>query len=148
MPLVNPHGKEKRLRQLLLTGRELREARQEAAGLPQIHMNSRETSDLIMLGIGAFTPLTGITGRDDWRSVCDDCVTSDGVFWPIPVTLSITQDQADGLTEGQAAALKDADSGEIMGTITVAEKYTVDKARRLLGFAPTEDWQRYYARKP
>ena len=128
MPLVNPHGKEKRLRPLLLTGRELREARQEAAGLPQIHMNSRETSDLIMLGIGAFTPLTGFAGRDDWRSVCDDCVTSDGVFWPIPVTLSITQDQADGLTEGQAAALKDADSGEIMGTITVAEKYTVDKA--------------------
>jgi sulfate adenylyltransferase len=128
MPLVNPHGKEKRLRPLLLTGGELREAKQEAAGLPQVRMNSRETSDLIMLGIGAFTPLTGFAGKADWRSVCDACVTSDGVFWPIPVTLSTTKDQADGLKEGQEAALKDADSGEIMGTITVAEKYTVDKA--------------------
>ena len=128
MPLVSPHGKAKRLNPLLLTGSELREAKQKAAGLPQVRMNSRETSDLVMLGIGAFTPLTGFAGKSDWRSVCDDCVTSDGVFWPIPITLSTSKDQADGLKEGQEAALKDADSGEIMGTITVAEKYTVDKA--------------------
>ena len=128
MPLVNPHGKEKRLRPLLLTGSELREAKQKAAGLPQVRMNSRETSDLIMLGIGAFTPLTGFAGRADWRSVCDACVLSDGVFWPIPITLSTTKDQADGLKEGQEVALKDADTGEVMGTITVAEKYTIAKA--------------------
>ena len=35
-------------------------------------MTTRETSDLIMMGIGAFTPLDGFMGKEDWKGVCDD----------------------------------------------------------------------------
>jgi sulfate adenylyltransferase len=128
MARVNPHGKEKTLRPLLLTGTELTEAKQKAGGLPRVRMNSRETSDLVMLGIGAFTPLTGFMGKADWKSVCDACVTADGVFWPMPLTLSTTTDQGDALKEGQEVALIDADTDEVMGTMTVEEKYTIDRA--------------------
>ncbi len=65
MPLVNPHGKEKKLKPRLLAGDQLEEERQKAKDLPQVTMTSRETSDLIMLGIGAFTPLEGFMGRED-----------------------------------------------------------------------------------
>lgn len=128
MALVNPHGKDKRLRPLLLAGEELQAERRKAQTLPRIPMTSREASDLIMLGIGAFTPLDGFMGYDDWKGVCDAFRMSDGVFWPIPITLSAAKDQADGLKVGQEIALVDEETGELMGSMTVREKYTIDRA--------------------
>ena len=127
MPLVNPHGKEKKLKPLLLTGDQFREEKQKAKGLPQVMITSRETSDLIMLGIGAFTPLEGFMGREDWKGVCDDYRTSQGGFWPIPITLSTSRERANELTEGQEVALIDEETVELMGTMTVQERYSIDK---------------------
>ena len=97
MGLVNPHGPARRLTPLLLSAAEAAEARRRAETLPRIPMTSRETSDLIMLGMGAFTPLAGFQGHDDWRRVCDEYLTADGVFWPIPITLSTDAGTAGGL---------------------------------------------------
>ena len=107
MELVNPHGKERKLKPLLLPAAERAQAREEAAHLPNIRMSSRETSDLIMLGIGAFTPLQGFMNKADWQGVCDAFTTSDGCFWPVPITLSVPQEQADRLREGAQVALVD-----------------------------------------
>ena len=128
MGLVNPHGKARKLRPLLLSGPEQAEARQAAQALPQVRINSREASDLVMLGIGAFTPLDGFMGKADWQSVCDSCMTGEGVFWPIPITLSCARDEAGGLREGQPIALVDSETGDLMGTMTLQEKYTIEKA--------------------
>ena len=128
MALVNPHGKDKRLRPLLLAGEELQEEKRKAQTLPRIPITSRETSDLIMLGIGAFTPLDGFMGYDDWKGVCDGYRMSDGVFWPVPITLSAAKDQADGLKVGQGVALVDEESGKLMGSMTIGEKYTIERA--------------------
>ena len=72
MALVNPHGKQKKLMPLLLTGEELKEEKQKAKTLTQVRVTSRESGDLIMMGIGGFTPLKGFMGYDDWKGVCDD----------------------------------------------------------------------------
>jgi sulfate adenylyltransferase len=130
MSLVNPHGREKRLKPRLLTGTALDEAQRRASSLPKVPMTSRETSDLIMLGIGAYTPLDGFMGAQDWKSVCDEFTLADGVFWPIPITLSVTQTLADGLRVGADAALVDAEGGEVIGSITVHEKYARDRAHQ------------------
>lgn len=90
-------------------------------------MTSRETSDLIMMGIGAFTPLEGFMNEADWKGVCQEFRASGDFFWPIPITLSIDGELAGALREGQDAALIDHESGELMGTIAVREKYTIDK---------------------
>jgi sulfate adenylyltransferase len=127
MALVSPHGKEKKLKPLLISGDQLKVEREKAKGLPQVSMTSRETSDLIMLGIGAFTPLNGYMGKEDWKTVCADYKTSDGVFWPIPLTLSTTKEKADQLKEGQEVALIDEESRELMGSLVLQEKYTIDK---------------------
>lgn len=128
MRLVHPHGNEKRLKPLLLRGDELAEERKRAQELPRVLMTSRETSDLIMLGIGAFTPLDGFMGRDDWKRVCDEYQTAGGVFWPIPITLSTTETQARALRDGQEVALVDEQSRELMGVMVVRERYTIEKA--------------------
>jgi len=128
MALVNPHGKEKKLKPLLLTGDQLREEKQKAKSLPQVMMTSRETSDLIMLGIGAFTPLDGFMGKEDWKGVCDGYRTSQGVFWPIPITLSTSREQANELKDGKEVCLIDEETDELMGSMTVQEKYPIDKA--------------------
>ncbi|MEJ2217661.1 MAG: sulfate adenylyltransferase, partial [Gemmatimonadota bacterium] len=90
--LVSPHGKEKKLKPLLLEGKELAEAQKKAATLRQIPITSRETGDAIMMGIGGFTPLDGFMGHDDWKGSVIDMQMSDGTFWPIPVTLSASQE--------------------------------------------------------
>jgi len=127
MGLVNPHGKARTLQPLLLAGPELAEARQEARSLPQLKISSREASDLVMLGIGAFTPLTGFMGQSDWKSVCSSWTTADGLFWPIPITQSCSREEAGRLRRGQQVALVDGDSNELMGTLTVRDQYTIDK---------------------
>lgn len=128
MSLVNPHGTDKRLRPLLQSGEALAEAKRRAQRLPRLAVTSREASDLIMLGMGAFTPLWGFMGKGDWQRVCDEYRTEDGTFWPIPITLSATREQATSLSEGAEVALADGESSELMAILTVREKYTPDRA--------------------
>jgi sulfate adenylyltransferase len=127
MALVNPHGKEKKLKPLLLTGAELEAEKKKAASLKQIKIASREAGDLIMMGIGGFTPLTGFMTQADWKGVCADFKMADGTFWPIPITLSASKADADGIKVGDEIALFSDEFEKIMATMKVTEKYTIDK---------------------
>ena len=126
--LVPPHGSPK-LKPLLLTGEALAAELQKAQSLKKVPMTTRETSDLIMMGIGAFTPLDGFMGRDDWKGCCDDyrMPSKKGLFWPIPITLSVQQDVAGAISPGEEVALWDLETEAIMGTMKVTEKYSIDK---------------------
>ncbi len=123
--LIAPHGA-KNLKPLLLNGAKLAAARQKAEKMPQLRMTSRETCDLIMMGIGAFTPLTGFMGKRDWKGVCANYKMADGLFWPIPITLSISREKAKGLRKNSEAALVDDESGELMGSILIKDMYEPD----------------------
>lgn len=82
----------------------------------------------MMLGIGAFTPLAGFMGHDDWRRVCSELATAEGLFWPVPITLSTDHARAAGLRVGQEVALVEDETGELLGTLEIAEQYRADKA--------------------
>jgi sulfate adenylyltransferase len=125
--LVPPHGKEKKLKPLLLEGAALAAEKEKAKTLKVVPMKSREASDLLMLGIGAFTPLDGFMGYDDWKGTCAEYKMSDGTFWPIPITLSADKALADSIKVGEEVALFDEENNEILGTMKVTEKYTIDK---------------------
>ena len=77
-----------------------------------------------MLGIGGFTPLDGFMTKLDWQSVCDNMTTSNGTFWPIPITLSTDNED---IKEEDEVALVNSKSDEIIATMVVTEKYTIDK---------------------
>lgn len=127
MALVSPHGKGRKIKQLLLTGAELKEEFSRANTLNQVRITSREAGDLIMMGIGGFTPLDGFMGHDDWKGVCSEYKTTDNTFWPIPITVSTTEGQAAGLKKNEEIALVSEETGEIMATMKVSDKYKVDK---------------------
>ena len=118
---------------------QLAEQRRRAASLRALRVSSREKGDLIMLGIGGFTPLAGFMSSADWRGVCDDLRTADGLFWPIPITLSTDAATADALSLGQEVALVDPDDGEPLATLRVSEKYTIDKAHECQSVFRTVD---------
>ena len=126
--LVPPHGSPQ-LKPLLVEGEERLQAIRKAERLKKVPMTSRETSDLIMMGIGAFTPLEGFMGRDDWRGCCDSysLPSLSGLFWPVPITLSASQDLADSIRPGEEVALWDTETEALMGTMRVEEKYSIDR---------------------
>ena len=138
MPLVSPHGGGD-LRPLLLTGDALVAERRRALSLPKLRVTSREKGDVIMLGIGGFTPLSGFMTRADWEGVCDGMKTASGLFWPIPITLSADRTFADSIRTGQEIALVDPDDGSVLATMSVTEKYAIDKAHECATVFRTTD---------
>jgi sulfate adenylyltransferase len=132
--LVRPHGGGT-LRPLMLAGEALAAERARACSLPKLAVTSREKGDLIMLGIGGFTPLEGFMTRADWQGVCDNYRTAAGVFWPIPITLSTDA----AVAAGAEIALTDPESGEPLATMRVTEKYAIDKAHECAAVFRTTD---------
>jgi sulfate adenylyltransferase len=125
--LVPPHGG-RGLRPLQQEPDRCAEERRRAQTLPRLAITSREKGDLVMLGIGGFTPLDGFMTHADWRGVCDAYRTAAGVFWPIPITLSTDSSVADSIAPGSEVALADPDDGGILAVMKVTEKYRIDKA--------------------
>ncbi|MCB2213096.1 sulfate adenylyltransferase [bacterium] len=126
--LVPPHGSDE-LVILLLEGQEKEAELKKAEGLKKVPLSSRETGDLIMMGIGGFTPLKGFMGKEDWEHVCSEMKmpSMGGTFWPIPVTLSADKELADSIQVGEEVALYSEEYDEIMGTMKVEEKYEIDR---------------------
>jgi len=120
--LVDPHGG-KGLTICLLEGAELEAEKSKAAGLKKVEISPRVKGDLIMIGNGGFSPLTGFMTKADWKGVCEDFLTADGTFWPVPVTLDVSQEDADGINAGDEIALYDPEGDEIMATMQVTEKF-------------------------
>ncbi len=138
--LVPPHGS-KTLKPLLLEGSERTAELEKASGLKSIPLTTREISDVFMLGMGAYTPLAGFMGEADWRGVCENMKLADGLFWPIPVTLSASDDVAGAIEIGEEIALCDGETGEILATMKVDEKYTINKKLECTSVYKTDDEQ-------
>ncbi|WP_243544342.1 sulfate adenylyltransferase [Pseudodesulfovibrio tunisiensis] len=121
--LVPPHGG-KGLVKCLLEGAEREAELKKAEGLKTIDISDRAKGDLIMMGIGGFSPLNGFMGRADWKGVCEKFLMADGTFWPIPVTLDTNDED---VKEGDEIALK-AKDGIIYATMKVTEKFEMTEA--------------------
>ena len=124
--LVPPHNSEQ-VKPLLLLETERAEERKRAEKLRKIPLDSRTVSDVFMLAMGAYTPLDGFMGHDDWRGSCLDMKLTSGIFWPIPITLPIDQDLADSIHAGEEVTLVDAETNDMLGVMQVHEKYSIDK---------------------
>jgi sulfate adenylyltransferase len=123
--LIQPHGSEF-LKPLLLPEDLRSQELQRAKDLKKIPMSSCEVCDLLLLSMGAYTPLYGFMGEADWQGVCEDMKLANGLFWPIPITVSVEQSLADQLELGEEAALVDGETQQIMGLLTVENKYSPD----------------------
>jgi sulfate adenylyltransferase len=132
MPLVAPHGAST-LKPLGLAGEALAQEKARARTLPKLRVSSRERGDLIMLGIGGFTPLDGFMTRADWEGVCERYRTASGLFWPIPITLSSAEKMSGEI------ALVDPDGGAPLATMRITESYRIEKPRECQAVFRTTD---------
>ncbi len=123
--LVAPHGG-KGLVCALLEGAARDAELEKAKGLKQIEISDRAKGDLIMMGIGGFSPLTGFMTKADWKGVCENFQMEDKTFWPVPITLDVTAADAADIAEGSEIAL--VKDGAVFATMLVEEKYEMTEA--------------------
>ncbi len=138
MALVNPHGGGP-LKPLLLEGQALKDEQARAQSLPKIKVSSREAGDIIMMGIGGFTPLEGFMTKADWQGVCDGMKMANGLFWPIPVTLSTDDESISTGSEIALVGTRLDGKDEVLATMKVVEKYAIDKAHECMEVYKTTD---------
>ena len=124
--LVPPHGSET-VKPLLLPETEQVEEGKRAETLTKIPLNSRVVSDVFMLAMGAYTPLDGFMGHDDWHGSCVNMKLTGGLFWPIPITLPVNKELADSIHANEEVSLIDAETRDILAVMQVQEKYSIDK---------------------
>jgi sulfate adenylyltransferase len=111
---------------------------ERAKSMPYITVGSRQLADLEMLAIGAYSPLGGFMNRDDYLSVVNDMHLSSGLPWSIPITLSVTLEQARSLKVDSQIALVN-EQGAIQAVMTLKEKYGYDKTLEARKVYRTED---------
>ncbi len=105
---------------------EREERKQRAEELRKIALGPRTLSDLEMVASGVFSPLTGFMVREDYESVVDGMRLSNGLVWSMPITLSVSEEEANSI--GEEIALTD-DDGEVVATMLVEDRYSYDKKR-------------------
>lgn len=137
MTSILPHGGN--LINRVVTGRERDSLLERAKGLPVIQINNWTISDLDLIGVGAFSPLTGFMNEDDYRSVVDRMRLADGTVWSIPITLSVAKEQAESLEIGEQVALVGEQDGVVYGLLEIGSIYSVDQAEEARKVFKTDD---------
>ncbi|WP_048743566.1 sulfate adenylyltransferase [Paenibacillus sp. P22] len=136
MASIKPHGGE--LVNRIAEGAERERLLQEAGSLTALTVDNWTISDLDLIGVGAFSPLTGFLGEEDYRSVVDRMRLSSGIVWSIPITLAVDEATASELSAGQRVALKGED-GVVYALLDVESVYAVDQKHEAVQVFKTDD---------
>jgi sulfate adenylyltransferase len=124
----------------ICTSEQRAEFLEKADHLPIVQLDERAFSDLVMIAIGGFSPLTGFMEKSDYDRVVNEMHLANGLPWAIPVTLSVSEDVAASLTEGNLVRLDDA-LGRFVGVLQLTQKYTYDKLHEALHVYRTNEEQ-------
>ncbi len=127
--LIAAHGGT--LVQRQLTGALRRAALEDAVYYKKIPLDNWSLSDLELIGVGAFSPLTGFVGKKDWESILERMRLVSGEIWTIPVTLPITEEQAQQIALHERVALTGQD-GAVYG---ISWRWRASPVRQDLGGA-------------
>jgi sulfate adenylyltransferase len=104
----------------------------------KIELSNAELSDLELIGTGAYSPLTGFLGKEDYESVVKTMRLANGIVWSIPITLAVSEQKAAELSIGETVKL--VHNGQVYGVMEVQELYVPDKQKEALLVYQTEDW--------
>lgn len=137
MATIKPHGGS--LINRLITGEERDALLKQAATLPSIEINAWTVSDIDLIAVGAFSPLTGFLNETDYHSVLNSMRLANGTVWSIPITLSVDSKQAASLEQGQSVALIGEEDQTIYALLTVESIYQVDQQEEALKVFKTND---------
>ncbi len=133
---IAPHGGE--LINRIASVSQKAELLSKAESLPRVTLDERACSDLVMIAIGAFSPLTGFMTQADYQPVVDTMRMANGLPWSIPITLSVSSSVAEPLTVGSLIRLDDP-TGKFIAVLELTEKYSYDKKHEAIQVYLTED---------
>ncbi|MBW4441004.1 MAG: sulfate adenylyltransferase [Plectolyngbya sp. WJT66-NPBG17] len=133
---IAPHGGQ--LINRIVTGTQREEFLSKADFLPRVQLDERAVSDLQLIAIGGFSPLTGFMRKADYDRVVEEMHLANGLPWSIPITLSVTEEVAAPLEEGSLIRLDDS-TGRYIGVLQLSEKFTYDKAREAVKVYRTDE---------
>lgn len=94
--------------------------------LPTITLDENRQRDVEQIAIGTYSPIEGFMGKDDFQSVLDRMRLANGIVWPLPIILDVSEEKAATLPLGNDIALGN-EQEEIMAILHLEEKYTFDK---------------------
>jgi sulfate adenylyltransferase len=133
---IAPHGGQ--LINRFVTPEQHQEFQSKADHLPRVQLDERAFSDLELIAIGGFSPLTGFMGQADYDRVVKEMHLANGLPWSIPVTLSVSEEVAAPLKEGGLVRLDDS-TGRFVGVLELSEKYHYDKTQESVNVYRTDD---------
>ena len=93
-------------------------------------MNERELCDLELLLNGGFAPLTGYMNEADYDSVVGTMRLTTGELWPMPITLSISEDSR--IVVGDMVTLKD-NCGNPLALLRVEDRWEPNIEKECIG---------------
>jgi sulfate adenylyltransferase len=131
--LPKPHGGQ--LIRRTLGGPERDNLLGEVTRLPRLNVTPELASDIVNIGIGAFSPLEGFMGSDDLRATLFAKRLTSGVPWTIPIVLDVSRQQANQL--GDAVGLWY--EGRPLALLEGARTYKYDRQELAKQVFETED---------
>ena len=111
----------------------------EAANLPKVVVSERELSDLEMLAVGALSPLTGFQDERDYHAILETMHLAGGLAWAIPVTLSLTEDDAHRLGGADSVALLPSEGTTPLAVLRISQIYKRDRQKEAVAVYRTDD---------
>lgn len=126
---IAPHGGQ--LINRLVSEQQRQEFLSKADFLPRVQLTERSLSDLELIAIGGFSPLTGFMHQADYESVVMNMRLANGLPWAIPITLPVSEAIAELLEVGSLVRLDDP-NGMFIGILELSQKYTYDKLKEAI----------------
>jgi len=123
--LIPAHGGE--LVQLLASAERSAELKAHSREWLSWDLSGRQLCDVELLLSGGFSPLRGFMNRADHEGVCHNLRLSNGVIWPMPITLDVTEEFAKKLQPGSSkVALRDPE-GVMVAVLHVEDVWQPDR---------------------
>ncbi|PGZ96526.1 sulfate adenylyltransferase [Bacillus pseudomycoides] len=90
----------------------------------QIEIDEFTLANLECIAIGAFSPLQGFMGKADYENVLYHMRLQSGLVWTLPITLSISIEEAQSIHHGSKVKL--VHNHNVYGVIEIEEIYAAD----------------------
>jgi sulfate adenylyltransferase len=134
--LIQPHGGT--LKDLYVSPEEVRREKQRAQEYLSWDLTYRQLCDLELLLNGAFSPLEGFLGQADYKCVLKEMRLANGILWPMPINLDVSESFAERVVPSDQIALRD-EEGVLIAVLEITDIWRPDKTVEALQVFGTTD---------